>query len=78
MRAQCVLTALCCLAFAAAHGSDARFPVLDMPDGGLAEDFLHVAGLVQVSVGNGTMREEKHSTFYHPAALRAFRAVFHP
>ena len=33
-----------------------RFPVLYMPDGGLAEDFLHVAGLVQVSVGNGTMR----------------------
>jgi predicted alpha/beta superfamily hydrolase len=27
-----------------------------MPDGGLAEDFLHVAGLVQVSVGNRTMR----------------------
>lgn len=34
----------------------ARLPVLYMPDGGLAEDFLHVAGLVQVSVGNGTMR----------------------
>jgi predicted alpha/beta superfamily hydrolase len=34
----------------------ARFPVLYMPDGGIAEDFLHVAGLVQVSVGNGTMR----------------------
>lgn len=34
----------------------ARFPVLYMPDGGVAEDFLHVAGLVQVSVGNGTMR----------------------
>jgi predicted alpha/beta superfamily hydrolase len=33
-----------------------RFPVLYMPDGGLAEDFIHVAGLVQVSVGNGTMR----------------------
>ena len=32
-----------------------RVPVLYMPDGGLAEDFLHVAGLVQVSVGNGTM-----------------------
>lgn len=31
-------------------------PVLYMPDGGVAEDFLHVAGLVQVSVGNGTMR----------------------
>ncbi|OWP62062.1 esterase [Hymenobacter amundsenii] len=31
-------------------------PVLYMPDGGMAEDFLHVAGLVQVSVGNGTMR----------------------
>lgn len=31
-------------------------PVLYMPDGGTAEDFIHVAGLVQVSVGNGTMR----------------------
>ena len=27
-----------------------------MPDGGMAEDFLHIAGLIQVSVGNGTMR----------------------
>jgi hypothetical protein len=35
---------------------DARFPVLYMPDGGMAEDFLHVAGLVQISVTNGTMR----------------------
>lgn len=35
---------------------DTRVPVLYMPDGGMAEDFLHVAGLVQVSVGNGTMR----------------------
>ena len=34
----------------------ARLPVLYMPDGGMAEDFLHVAGLVQVSVGNGTVR----------------------
>lgn len=33
-----------------------RVPVLYMPDGGLAEDFLHVAGLVQVSIGNETMR----------------------
>src|SRR6516162_6495404 len=33
-----------------------RVPVLYMPDGGMAEDFLHVAGLVQVSVSNGTMR----------------------
>ncbi|MBF9142248.1 alpha/beta hydrolase [Hymenobacter properus] len=33
-----------------------RLPVLYMPDGGLKEDFLHVAGLVQVLVGNGTMR----------------------
>ena len=93
MRAQCVLTALCWLAFNSAQGSEkatplvigetftlqskvldetrrinvylppgyaeapsARFPVLYMPDGGLAEDFLHIAGLVQVSVGNGTMR----------------------
>ena len=36
--------------------SQPRLPVLYMPDGGIAEDFLHVAGLVQVSVGNGTMR----------------------
>lgn len=34
----------------------AALPVLYMPDGGLAEDFLHVAGLVQVGTGNGTMR----------------------
>jgi predicted alpha/beta superfamily hydrolase len=33
-----------------------RLPVLYMPDGGIAEDFLHVAGLVQVSTGNETMR----------------------
>ena len=33
-----------------------RLPVLYMPDGGIQEDFLHVAGLVQVLVGNGTMR----------------------
>ncbi|WP_254846515.1 alpha/beta hydrolase [Hymenobacter sp. CRA2] len=33
-----------------------RMPVLYMPDGGMNEDFLHMAGLVQVSVGNGTMR----------------------
>ena len=35
---------------------DVRVPVLYMPDGGMAEDFLHVAGLVQVSVTNETMR----------------------
>ena len=40
-------------AYAAA---DARLPVLYAPDGGMAEDFLHLAGLSQVSAGNGTMR----------------------
>lgn len=35
---------------------DAKVPVIYMPDGGIAEDFLHVAGLMQVSMGNGTMR----------------------
>lgn len=35
---------------------DGRLPVLYMPDGGVEEDFVHVAGLVQVSAGNGTMR----------------------
>jgi predicted alpha/beta superfamily hydrolase len=33
-----------------------RLPVLYMPDGGIGEDFLHVAGLLQVSIGNATMR----------------------
>jgi predicted alpha/beta superfamily hydrolase len=31
-------------------------PVLYMPDGGIHEDFLHIAGLLQISVLNGTMR----------------------
>ncbi len=35
---------------------EAPLPVLYMPDGGIGEDFLHVAGLVQVLTGNGTMR----------------------
>ena len=35
---------------------DAPLPVLYMPDGGVQEDFLHVAGLLQVSVANGTVR----------------------
>jgi predicted alpha/beta superfamily hydrolase len=39
-----------------AESPDARLPVLYMPDGGLAEDFLHIAGLVQVGASNGTMR----------------------
>ena len=36
--------------------ADVRLPVLYMPDGGIQEDFLHVAGLVHVLTGNGTMR----------------------
>ena len=39
-----------------AEAPNDRWPVLYMPDGGLAEDFLHVAGLLQVSAGNLTMR----------------------
>jgi predicted alpha/beta superfamily hydrolase len=31
-------------------------PVMYMLDGGIAEDFLHIAGLLQVSIGNETMR----------------------
>jgi predicted alpha/beta superfamily hydrolase len=38
------------------ESAETRLPVLYMPDGGINEDFLHVAGLVQVSVGNKTMR----------------------
>lgn len=36
--------------------ADAPLPVMVMPDGGIGEDFLHVAGLLQVGVGNGTVR----------------------
>ena len=39
-----------------AESRDVRVPVLYMLDGGMAEDFLHIAGLVQVSVSNHTMR----------------------
>lgn len=39
-----------------AQSPDMRAGVLYMPDGGLAEDFLHIAGLVQIGVMNGTMR----------------------
>lgn len=36
--------------------TSAPLPVMYMPDGGVQEDFLHVMGLLQVSVMNGTMR----------------------
>ncbi|GGO64952.1 alpha/beta hydrolase [Bowmanella pacifica] len=36
--------------------SSQRFPVLYMPDGGLKEDFLHIAGLVQIGSLNWTTR----------------------
>jgi predicted alpha/beta superfamily hydrolase len=36
--------------------SGAALPVMYMPDGGMLEDFLHVAGLLQVGAGNGTTR----------------------
>lgn len=44
------------LPYVYAAAPDTALPVLYMPDGGLAEDFLHVAGLVQVLSGNGGMR----------------------
>jgi predicted alpha/beta superfamily hydrolase len=39
-----------------AYTAEMSLPVLYMPDGGVAEDFIHVAGLVQVLSGNGSMR----------------------
>ena len=35
---------------------DLQLPLLLMPDGGLAEDFPHIAGLLQVGIANGTVR----------------------
>ncbi len=37
-------------------GNDAHLPVLYMADGGLQEDFPHIAGLVQILAANGSMR----------------------
>lgn len=34
----------------------AKYPVIYMLDGGVQEDFLHIVGLMQVSIANGTMR----------------------
>lgn len=39
-----------------AESDTVRLPVLYMPDGGIGEDFLHIAGLVQIGSLNGTMR----------------------
>lgn len=59
-------------------------PVLYMPDGGLGEDFLHIAGLVQVSVMNGTMRPfllvgientERRRDLTGPTAVAEDRAI---
>jgi predicted alpha/beta superfamily hydrolase len=36
--------------------TEAALPVMYMPDGGTQEDFLHIMGLLQISVMNGTMR----------------------
>ena len=36
--------------------SGARYPVLYMPDGGMAEDFPHVVGSVDVSIKNAVIR----------------------
>lgn len=36
--------------------STTRYPVLYMPDGGMAEDFPHVAGAVDVSIKNAVIR----------------------
>ncbi len=38
------------------ESTNAKRPLLVMPDGGTAEDFPHVAGLLQVSIGNGSVR----------------------
>ena len=40
----------------AAYEGEARLPVLFMPDGGTAEDFPHIMGLVQILSANGSMR----------------------
>lgn len=38
------------------YSQSMRYPVLYMPDGGMAEDFPHVVGSVDVSIKNGVIR----------------------
>lgn len=38
------------------YQEQAALPLLLMPDGGMAEDFPHIAGLLQVGIANGTVR----------------------
>lgn len=61
-----------------------QLPVLYMPDGGLGEDFLHIAGLLQISVMNGTMRPfllvgientERRRDLTGPTAVAEDRAI---
>jgi uncharacterized protein len=42
-------------AFVPSGYENERLPVIYMLDGGIKEDFLHIAGLVQVGVSNGTV-----------------------
>jgi predicted alpha/beta superfamily hydrolase len=64
--------------------ANAPLPVMYMPDGGMQEDFLHVAGLMQVSTGNGTMRPfllvgientERRRDMTGPTAVEADRKI---
>jgi predicted alpha/beta superfamily hydrolase len=63
---------------------DAPMSVLYMLDGGTDEDFLHVAGLVQVSVSNGSMRPfmvvgiqntQRHRDMTGPTTIEEDRAI---
>ena len=64
-----------------------RYPVLYMPDGGMTEDFPHVAGSVDVSIKNAVIRPvivgriqntESHGTIFPTAALHGIRRAFAP
>lgn len=39
-----------------ANDPQTSYPVIFMLDGGVAEDFLHIAGLTHISIANGTIR----------------------
>ncbi|HEX8386383.1 MAG TPA: alpha/beta hydrolase-fold protein [Rubricoccaceae bacterium] len=67
-----------------AESDTLRLPVLYMPDGGVQEDFLHVAGLVQILSLNGGMRPhllvgientERRRDLTGPTEVAADRAI---
>ena len=58
-----------------AESDSVRVPVLYMPDGGLAEDFLHVAGLVEAQVEYAAWLESLPDNLRDSPLAEALQAI---